>query len=126
MTKSNRKLKLSFTELHFFDSVVISTVKEDVIIEKDHIEELRTICNQHFGNEDFVYITHRIYDYNVNPVIYIDLLKTNNLKGIAVISDNLERLKTANFEKNFSPVPYELFENKEEAIIWANSLVQKN
>ncbi len=126
MTKSNKILDLAFTNLVFYDSVVISTVKEDVVIEKEHINKLRETCVDHFGERDFIYITHRKNPYNVNPIIYIDLLEIETLKGIAVISDNIERLKTANFEKNFSPVPYELFQNKEEAIAWAQSIVMAN
>ncbi|MCH4823305.1 hypothetical protein ML462_08960 [Gramella lutea] len=126
MTKSKRKLNLSFTDLEFYDSVVISTIKNDIIIGQEHVEELRKICNEHFQDKDFVYITHRKYDYNVNPVVYINLIQKNTLKGIAVLSDNIDRLRTANFEKNFSPVPFELFQNKEEAIIWAQSLIHEN
>ncbi len=61
----------------------------------------------------------------MNPVVYINLIQTNTLKGIGVVSNNPERLKTANFEKNFSPVPYELFDNKNEAIAWANSILDE-
>ena len=123
MTDPTKKLELSFTDLVFYDSVVISTVKEDVIIAKEQVNTLIDVCLEHFNSKDFVYITNRKFNYNVNPVIYRDLVNANNLKGIAVVSDNLERLKTANFEKNFSPVPYELFNLKEEAMSWANSLV---
>ena len=123
MTDPTKKLELSFTDLVFYDSVVISTVKEDVIIAKEQVNTLIDVCLEHFDAKDFVYITNRKFNYNVNPVIYRDLVSTNNLKGIAVVSDNLERLKTANFEKNFSPVPYELFNLKEEAMSWAKSLV---
>ena len=126
MTKSNRKLQLSFTDLEFYESIVISIIKEDVVIQEDHVDRLKKICLEHFRDKNFVYITHRKFNYNVNPVIYIDLVKIETLKGIAVLSDKIERLKTANFEKNFSPVPYELFQNKEEALIWANSLILKN
>ncbi|SDR74015.1 hypothetical protein [Gramella sp. MAR_2010_147] len=126
MTQSTKELELSFTNLVFYESMVISTIKEDLIIEKEHIEKLREICISHFKDRSFVYITHRKYNYNVNPVVYIDLIQINKLKGIAVISDKIEKLKTANFEKNFSPVPYELFQNKEEAIIWANGIISAN
>lgn len=126
MTESKRELKLEFTRLEFYKSVVISTVEENVIIQKEHIDRLRQACNEHFGNEKFVYITNRKYNYNVNPVIYLDLIKTNTLKGIAVLSDKIERLQTANFERKFSPVPFELFDNKEEALIWANGIISKN
>lgn len=126
MTQSTKKLELSFTSLIFYDSVVISTIKEDIIVEKDHVEQLKEICTAHFGEKEFVYITHRKYNYNVNPVIYLDLVKINTLKGIAVVSDKIEKLKTANFEKQFSPVPYELFHNKEEAIVWAKGISRAN
>ncbi|MUP45502.1 hypothetical protein E0K83_07055 [Gramella sp. BOM4] len=125
MTKSTRKLKLSFTELEFYESAVISTIKENLIFEHEHVHQLRQICLEHFGARDFVYITNRKYNYNVNPVIYLDLVKIGTLKGIAVLSDKIERLQTANFERNFSPVPYELFENREEALIWANGMVNE-
>lgn len=126
MTKVTKKIELSFTTLVFFDYVVVSTIKEDMIIGQEEIEELRKICTDHFKEKNWAYVTNRKYNYNVNPVIYIDLVKTNRLKGIAVVSDNIERLKTANFEKNFSPVPYELFHYEEEAIIWANSIALAN
>jgi hypothetical protein len=122
MTQSSKNIDLSFTHLEFFDAIVISTIKEDVLVDENHVEELREVCVDHFENKEFVYVANRKNDYNVNPVIYINLLKTNTLKGIAVISENIERLKTANFEKQFSPVPFELFQNKEEAIVWATGI----
>ncbi|GGG39248.1 hypothetical protein [Christiangramia forsetii] len=126
MTKSTKTLELSFTRLDFYDSIVISTVKEDVLFEKEHISELRSICAKHFNEGKFIYIANRKHNYNVNPIIYIDLIKTNTLQGVGVISENIDKLKTANFEKQFSPVPFELFQNKEEAIVWANRVLKSN
>ncbi|PTX42886.1 hypothetical protein C8P64_1409 [Christiangramia gaetbulicola] len=126
MTLPLKTKKLSFTTLEFYDSVVVSTIKEDIVFDQEHVNELRQICSEHFGDKGYVYITNRKNNYNVNPVIYIDLIQTNTLKGIAVISQKMERLQTANFEKKFSPVPYELFQNREEAIAWAQSLVSAN
>lgn len=123
MAKTSKKLNLSFAVLEFHGSVVVSTVKEDIVFDQDHITQLRKICAEYFQGQPFVYITNRKYNYNVNPVVYINLIQTNTLKGIGVVSNNPERLKTANFEKNFSPVPYELFDNKNEAIAWANSIL---
>ena len=126
MTSPVRKLDLSFTHLEFYDSVVVSTVKEDIVFDADHVADLRKICAEHFLNKPFVYITHRKHNYNVNPVVYINLIQSNTLKGIAVVSKKAERLQTATFEKSFSPVPFELFNHKKEAIIWANSLIDTN
>ncbi len=126
MTLPSKTKKLSFTTLEFYDSVVISTIKEDIVFDQEHVNKLRQVCSEHFGDQSYVYITNRKNNYNVNPVIYIDLVQTNALKGIAVISQKIERLRTANFEKKFSPVPYELFQNREEAIVWAQRLVSAN
>ncbi|MCB7480443.1 hypothetical protein [Christiangramia sediminis] len=123
MTNLTKKLEVSFTTLEFFESVVISTVKEDILFDENHVEELRSICKNHFGDKKFIYIANRVYNYNVNPVIYINLIQSNALQGIAVISEDLEKLKTANFEKQFSPVPFELFQNKKEALVWAYGFV---
>ncbi len=125
MTQSKKELELSFTKLEFYPSIVISTVKEDVLFDENHVEKLRKICKNHFKDKEFVYIANRINNYNVNPVIYINLIQTNTLKGIAVISKDLEKLKTANFEKQFSPVPFELFYNKKEALVWAKGILKQ-
>jgi len=126
MTKPSKTLNLSFTKLEFYDSIVISTVNEDVLFEKSHISELRAICANHFDKGKFVYIANRKNNYNVNPIIYINLIETNTLQAVGIISENMGKLKTANFEKQFSPVPFELFQNKEEAIVWAKRVLQSN
>lgn len=118
-----KRIDLDFTSLQFFDHFVISTVESDTQLEKDHIERLRKICHDFYGYKRFAYLANRKNDYNVNPIIYLNLLERNNLAGIAVISDTVSRLKTANFEKQFSPVPFELFQNAEEAKAWANRLI---
>lgn len=122
MTRSAKKIELSFTTLEFYDSIVISTVKEDILLDEVHVDRLRKLCREHFGNKTFAYVANRKNNYNVNPVIYINLIQTNTLKGIAVVSENINTLKTANFEKQFSPVPFELFQNRDEAIAWAKGV----
>ncbi|WP_300436471.1 hypothetical protein [Christiangramia sp.] len=122
MVKPQNTLELSFTSLEFYDSIVLSTVKDDIVLNLEHIEELRKICADFFKNEGFVYISNRKNSYTVNPIIYINLIKTNTLKGIAIISENIEKLQIANFEKKFSPVPYELFQNEKEAFVWAQGI----
>lgn len=125
MTNFTRTLELSFTTLEFYESVVISTVKEDIIFDENHVKEVYNNCQEHFGSKHFVYIANRKYNYNVNPIIYIKLFKLPTLKGIAVISNQLQKLQTANFEKQFSPVPFELFQNKEQALVWSKGIIQQ-
>jgi hypothetical protein len=123
MTRSPYKLDLNFASLELFNSIIISTIKEDILVEKDNVEELRKICREQFGDREFVYISDRRHNYNVNPVVYIDLIKNEKLRGIAIVSQNIDKLQTAVFEKNFSPVPFEIFQNKDEALVWARGLM---
>lgn len=123
MTNSIKKLELDFAYLEFFDHVIISTIKEDVVLEQDHIDELRGICHREFNGSEFVYISNRKYNYNVNPIIYLHLLQINTLKGIAILSNQPTKLQTALFEKQFSPVPFDIFDNKEEAVAWASGVI---
>lgn len=124
MVSLRKKVELDFTTLEFFDDHVVSTVKRDIILNKEQVIELRDMCHQFYGNRNFGYIAFRKNNYNVNPVIYLDLLERNTLLGIAVVSDDISRLQTANFEKQFSPVPFELFQNIDEARAWAQSLAK--
>lgn len=117
-------LELEFTTLSFHQNYVISEIKEDVIIDEDRLEELRNICNDHYKQKPFAYISVRRYSYNVNPVVYLKLKGSKYLKGIAVVSDRSHRLITANFEKQFSPVPFDIFQTLEDARAWAQEVMK--
>lgn len=119
-----RTLDLEFTHLKFYQDYVVSTIKEGTILEEQQVNELIDICKEHYADEAFVYISNRRYSYTVNPLIYLNLFKIENLEGIAVASSNPEALKTANFERHFSQVTVELFEGLDEAKAWAESLTK--
>lgn len=120
--KASRTLDLDFTYLEFYQDYVISTVKEGTILEEEEVDELIDTCREHYGEELFVYISNRKFSYTVNPLIYLNLFKIENLEGIAVASSNPDTLQTANFERHFSKVPVELFQGLDEAMAWAKSL----
>jgi hypothetical protein len=48
---------------------------------------LLEVANEYFKNQAFVYITHRINSYSVDPQIYLETAKIENLKGFAVVSN---------------------------------------
>ena len=66
-----------------------------------------------------------VNDYNVNPLVYLDLDDIKNLAGIGVVSKSPSSLNMANFEKNFSKVPYEIFTELEPAKQWAIKMVEE-
>ena len=124
MGKILKNKELDYTILEFHKNYVISRVKEDIIFDKNHLVELRKICLDFYGLKKFVYISLRKHSYNVNPIVYFHLKKVTSLAGIAIVSNDNAVLHTANFEGNFSPVPFDIFESLEEAISWSNSTVE--
>lgn len=120
-----KTIELKDTSLEFYSNYVISNVKEDVIFENYHVEQILKICNVVFDYRPFVYISNRRVAYNVNPTIYFDLKELENLAGIAIVTNELMGQKTAHFEKQFSPVPFDIFTNMQEAIAWSKSLLNK-
>ena len=122
MTERIKTIEL-IINLEFYEGMVISEVKDDVVIDLSHVEEILRICNEVYEGADFVYISKRKNDYNVNPTIYFELKEVKSLAGIAIVSERFEALKVANFEKQFSPVPFNIFSNMEEARAWAKTLL---
>ena len=119
-----KTIELKDTSLQFYSNHVISNVKEDVIFEDYHVEQILRICKVVFDFRPFVYISNRKLAYNVNPIIYFGLKDFKELAGIAIICKDLMGQKTAHFEKQFSPVPFDIFNNMEEAITWSKSLIK--
>ncbi|PKD17788.1 hypothetical protein APR40_14450 [Salegentibacter salarius] len=125
MTERIKTIELIDINLEFYDRMVISEVKEDVIFELPHVEQILRICNEVFEGKDYVYISNRKNNYNVNPTIYFELKDVKSLLGIGIVSERYEALKVASFEKQFSPVPFDIFSNMEEARAWAKTLLKK-
>lgn len=106
------------------NNYVIATVKEDVIFDQPHVKAILERCSEVYNNEPYVYISHRKQKYNVNPTVYLNLHKVAPLAGIALVAQGLPGIQTANFERRFSPVPLNVFENIEDAQIWAEKLLK--
>lgn len=125
MTKRIKKIELIDINLEFYEEIVISEVKEDVILEIKHVKQMLKICNEVFGGKKYVYISNRKNNYNVIPTVYFELKDVKQLLGIGIVSESYEALKIANFEKQFSPVPFNIFFSMKEAHAWAKTLLKK-
>ena len=125
MEQPQDTLELEFSSLEFHRHYVISRLKEDVVFDRPHIQKLITVCNEYFEGRNFVYISHRVRNYNVNPTIYFNLGEAKNLCGIAIVSQKTSDLNMAAFEKNFAKIPFELFLELKDARAWAIKKVEK-
>lgn len=114
-----KSAELDFTVLDLYEDYVVSTFREDSILNLEELQEIISICLDFYRDRKYVYITRRINNYNVNPVIYLNLQDAENLAGIAVVCHQSSSVKTANFEKNFAKIPFEIFSELEDACNWA-------
>lgn len=119
------KLTLDFCEIHIYESYMIVTMRTGVNVSVEHNSILADIADQYFNKKPFVYITHRINSYSVDPAIYKETSKINNLVGFCVVSKNFMAKSTAQIEKLFLDKPFEIFDSVKEAIDWAKSLTNK-
>ncbi len=120
-----KTIELADATLDFYEAYVISTIKEDVLFEDYHVEQILRIADEVYEHSPYVYISNRKENYNVNPTIYFQLKKQDCLKGIAIISYKTEGLKNAHFEKQFSPLDFEIFDNLEEAKAWSYRVLKE-
>ena len=108
-----------------YDNYVVVVINEGVNITPDHNNVLVEVTNTHFLDKPFVYITHRINSYSVDPKIYYETSKIENLKGFAVVSENYKAKVNAEIEKMFFKKPFETFNKMENAFTWAINLIKE-
>ena len=115
-------LELEFTILEFHKHYVISKPREGQILEAKQIADLVEVCSEFYSGKAFVYLSYRINDYNVNPIIYLNIEKVRNLAAIGIVCKKESSLNTARFEKQFCKLPYEIFTDLMPAREWAKKM----
>ena len=116
-------LKFDFCEMHIYDNYVVVNINEGLIVEPKHNTILQNVVDAYFKNKPFAYITHRINSYSVDPATYIETSKITNLKAFAVVSKDYKAKSNVEVEKLFLSKPFETFDNLNDAISWAESIL---
>lgn len=117
-------LNFDFCTMTVYDNYLVVIVNEGVDIKPKHNNVLIEIAKAHYQNRDFVYITHRLNSYSVDPKIYFETAKIKNLKGFAVVSSNYKAKVNAQIEQMFFNKPFKIFTELEEAFSWADEMLK--
>lgn len=117
-------LNFDFCDISIHDNYLVVVMKEGVNITPQHNDVLLEVTKKHFLDKKFVYITHRINSYSVDPKIYFETSKIENLKGFAVVSSNYKAKVNAQIEQMFFNKPFEIFTKLEDAFSWAEELLK--
>jgi len=119
-------LTFDFCDMTIYDKYLVVVIKEGVNITPDHNSVLLEVTEMYFSDKPFVYITHRLNSYSVDPKIYFETVKIENLKGFAVVSKNYQAKINAQIEQMFFTKPFEIFTKLDEAIEWAEDVISKS
>lgn len=115
---------LEFCEVTIFSDYIYVVMNEGITVIPEYNDILVSLTNKYFKDKDFVYITHRIHSYSVNPTIYLDTVRIENLKGFVVVSTDSEReIANTKIEKLFFKKPFALFDSLDDAIHWKDSIL---
>ncbi|MEO1032152.1 hypothetical protein [Winogradskyella sp.] len=117
-------LSLDFCDMTIYDNYLVVVMKEGANITPEYNDVLLDITHTYYPERPFVYIAHRIHSYSVDPIIYLETAKIENLKGFAVVSKNYQAKVNAQIEQMFFKKPFEIFKTLEDAVDWANKLIE--
>lgn len=118
-----KTIELEYTILEFHSNYVVSRIRENVVFSKKQVRDLVEVCSDFYKRKNYVYISKRVNNYNVDPTIYLNIGDVKNLAGIGIVSSNNTALKMANFEQKFSKVPFCIFLEMEDALEWIKELL---
>jgi|TARA_B100002049_G_scaffold129175_1_gene95507 hypothetical protein len=114
-------MELEFGQVRIFQNILIAELNEGVLFNANNNSELLKIGNEVFKNRPYGYISLRKNSYAVDPLVYREAALAENLKAIAVVSENeLIKLNAHNVERQFykDSGSFEVFDSLEEAINW--------
>ncbi|MUU77278.1 hypothetical protein [Winogradskyella endarachnes] len=116
-------LTFDFCQMEIYDNHIITTINdgEHIVVEQHKV--LLDVAQTYFKNSNFFYLSNRINSYSLDPKVYYQVSKIENLVGLAIISDNNKAIGNAQIEKLFYNKPYKIFSNMKEAIEWGNDII---
>ncbi|EMQ95138.1 hypothetical protein D778_00135 [Xanthomarina gelatinilytica] len=118
-------ISLPFGTVSMHDNYMVAVMNEGVTVNPEINSVLEELAVNHFQDKKFVYITHRVNSYSVDPNIYFKTSQIPNLVGFAVVLGRKIRLDNLALEKMFFSKPFKSFKSLNKAIEWANELCAK-
>lgn len=112
-----------FGTFYIYPNIVVAVIQEGTNLDIDRVSELVAISERNFQLEDFVYISIRVNSYSIDPTIYSHLIDMKNLKGIGIVTEKTLYRQNFRVEKHFYSENMEIFDNTENAIRWAEALI---
>ncbi|MBP1839672.1 hypothetical protein [Formosa algae] len=120
-----RLLTYDFGSLKLYGNYVLAEINEGATITVKDNAILVNVAENYYEGRPFAYISYRKYSYAVDPAVYIEASKIENLIGFAIVTNIPTAINNTKIERLFSKKLHKTFEVISEAKIWANFIVKK-
>ena len=114
-------IELDFGSVSIHEDFIVAKMNEGILFDISKNETLLEIGSEVFQGKPYAYISHRVNSYAVDPMVYKQSAKFQNLKVIAVVSDNdMTRTLASTVEKEFyiDANSFKVFAKLEDATSW--------
>lgn len=116
-------ISYDFCTVEIHENYLLVVMNEGITVKPEHNNVLVHLAQKYYTNRNFGYITHRLHSYSVDPRVYFETSKIENLSALAVVSNQEISLMNVELEKKFLKKPFHQFNKLEEAINWVESLL---
>lgn len=107
-----------------YDNYLVVVMNQGITVKPEYNADLVDLAENYFKGRPFGYITHRKNSYAVDPSVYRETSKIENLVAFAVVSTKEITAQTVKVEKMFLEKPFQLFAELDEAIAWVSEKVE--
>ncbi|WP_405296987.1 hypothetical protein [Algibacter sp. Ld11] len=118
-------VKTSVGVMQVYENYIVAIVNEGETVTDLSNADLFKIVKNHFKNKKFIYISYRVNSYAVDPIIYIQASKIENLIGFAIVSSKKIARINSQIEQIFSKKPLKTFTDINDATEWANNTIKE-
>lgn len=122
----NHIFKYDFGIAEIHDNYMIMIMNEGVTVNSEINKKLTDLAVHMFQGRPFGYITNRENSYSIDPNVYMETSKIENLVGFAIVSKEKIHVTTVQLEKMFLNKPMKVFEELKDAIAWIKNIISKN
>lgn len=126
--KNIRQIReFDFGVFYYFDGLVISEMKEGVVLEWEMAKLAVQAAQEVFGeNQPIVYISNRINSYSVDPLNWVKFYKNRHqLAHYAVVGPTQGSFASIVLERMFFKNSIVQFQNLDDALLWALSKLEE-
>ncbi|MCK8524111.1 hypothetical protein M0D21_21215 [Aquimarina sp. D1M17] len=109
-----------------YNDHVIVYINNGVTVSPENISELNFVTKKHFENKLYIYITVRVNSYTVDPMIYLESNKIENLLGFAIVSKDSKQISQVKIEKVFTNKKIKQFRTLKKALQWKDKIIKKH